>query len=401
MTTIERPPFVGDVFATALLTGVLIFDKRRQVVGIRLTLHDVPAGKSASDLLSLLWQAFETISRRAVFVGLPGAQIDPALVKLELPDHVVVEVPADVAADLEMAPRLEALSVNGKRLAVAGLPPRPIPLMSLCRFEAALVPASLDRRLAPTKVVADRSLRFFVTGAATLDQVNGAFERGAAASVGWPVSEKTVFQTRALAPAQSVVLELLRLLRDDASLARIESVLKRDTAVAYKLLKMVNSPAAGLQTPVRSFQQAVMAMGHARLQRWLVLMLSGGNDEADARPLAVTSTLRGLLLDGLSPVIAEAHRDSLFATGAFSLLDRITGTSMQQLIEAVGLESTVGDAIGAGKGPLSPFLAVAQANDAGDAMALREALVRARISPSAYNTALLQSLADGLLVMNN
>lgn len=401
MSAVERVQFLDDILNSALLTGALVFDKRRQVVGVRLCLHGLPAGQPASSLLALLHHRVEAMPRRPLFVSLPGARIDPALTRLDLPSHVVVEVPADAAADPDLAPRLETLAVSGKRLAVAGLPPRPIPALSLCRFEVALVPASLDRRLAPTKVLADRTLRFFVTGATTLADVNAAFDRGAAASVGWPVGDPVVRPSGSLSPAQSIVLELLRLLRDDAPLSTIESVLKRDTAIAYALLKLVNNAAAGLPAPVSSFQQALKVLGQARLQRWLVFMLSVGSGEADARPLAVMSSLRGLLLDGLTPLVAGAHRDGLFATGAFSLLDRITGTAAQDLIRSVGLDQAVGDAVEAGTGPLGPFLAIALANETGDPAAVRRALAHADMPRLAYNSALLQSLADVLGLMDS
>lgn len=395
MSAPEKLPILSDLFQRALLSSAPIFDPRRQPLGVRLLVHGLPAGRSPSEAIGSLVATLAQLDPLTVFVGVPGVPLDANLFAVDLPKNVVIEVPADVAADPERTASLQQLAAKGRRLAVSGLPSRQIPLEALGCFEAALVPASLDRRLAPVPVgPSRRALRFYVTDAGSLGELNAAFERGASGCVGWPTADEAMRRERPLQPAQSVVLELMRLLRDDAAPAKIEAVLKRDTALSYRLLKLVNSASFGLAANITSFQQAVMVLGYTKLQRWLVMLLAKSATEPDVAPLVSYSITRGLVLDYLGAEVDPALRDDLFVTGAFSLLDRITGTSFDTLFESVMLSSLATDAIARGDGQLGAFLWLMNGIERHDEAAIREQIERQFLTPMLLNTALLRAVVD-------
>lgn len=399
MSAPEKIPLLSDLYQRALLTSTPVFDARRHVSGVRLQVHGLPAGRTMSEAVAPLLNSLATLDPLVVLVGVPGAPPDAGLLAVDLPKNVVLEIPADVAADPDAEPALQQLAAKGRRLAVAGLPSRSIAPEVLGCFEYALVPAALDRRLAPAPVgPARRTLRFLVTEAGTLGEVNAAFERGASGSVGWPTRDEAMRRPRPLQPAQAVVLELMRLLRDDAPAAKIEAVLKRDTALSFRLLKLVNSPALGAVN-ISSFQQAVMVLGYAKLQRWLVMLLAKSTDEPDAAPLVSYSITRGLMLDYLGAEVDASLRDDLFVTGAFSLLDRITGTPFDTLFESVMLNSLATEAIARGEGPLGAFLALAHAVEQHDVGAMRHRIEQQFLTPMLVNTALLRAVVDSHVLM--
>ena len=86
---------------------------------------------------------------------------------------------------------------------------------------------------------------------------------------------------------------------------------------------------------VGSVKRAIMVLGHAKMTRWLSRMLRVSTFSADALPLMHAGTRRGLFLEHLASCNAEGAelRDSLFQTGAFSLLDRMTGTAFSRLLQ--------------------------------------------------------------------
>jgi EAL and modified HD-GYP domain-containing signal transduction protein len=400
MSAPEKLPVLSDLFNRVLLSSAPLFDARRQAIGVRLLVNGLPAGRSLSDALAPLTPMLAELEPLLVFVGAPGIGADAGLSTVELPKNVIVELPADFVADPAQLDLLQQLAGAGRRLAFSGLPSRQIAGEALGCCEAALVPASLERPLAPVPVgPSRRTLRFFVTGAATLAEANAAFERGASGCTDWPLADDSARSTRPLQPAQSVILELMRLLRDDAPASKVEAVLKRDTALSFRLLKLVNSPALGMVANVTSFQQALMALGYAKLQRWLVMLLAKSATDPDVSPLVSHSITRGLTLDYLGAEVDASLRDDLFVTGAFSMLDRITGVPFERLFESVMLSSLATDAIARADGPLGDFLRLMRGIEQHDAAAIRAQVERQFLTPMLLNTALLRAVVDSYRLM--
>jgi EAL and modified HD-GYP domain-containing signal transduction protein len=396
MSAPEKLPVLSELFSRVLLSSAPLFDAKRQPIGLRLLVNGLPASRSLSDAVAPLAPMLAELDPLLVFVGATGVGADAKLAEVDLPRNVVVEVPADYVADPAQLALLQQLAAAGRRLAFSGLPSRQISGEALGCCEAALVPATLDRPLAPVPVgPARRTLRFYVTDPGSLAEVNAAFARGASGSAGWPVADDSARSTRPLQPAQSVILELMQLLRDDAPAHKVEAVLKRDTALSFRLLKLVNSPALGMVANVTSFQQALMALGYGKLQRWLVMLLAKSGEDPDVSPLISYSITRGLMLDYLGAEVDASLRDDLFVTGAFSLLDRITGVPFERLFESVMLSSLATDAIARADGPLGDFLRLMRSIEQHDAAAVRAHVERQFLTPMLLNTALVRAVVDG------
>jgi len=104
-------------------------------------------------------------------------------------------------------------------------------------FEYSLVHISDDRRHgvdnAPPPGVA-RRIPFIITRRSDGADVDAAYERGAAASVGWPLDDVTQKSARPLQPGQAVCSSCCAWVRDDADIGKIDSTLKRDPATCVQ-----------------------------------------------------------------------------------------------------------------------------------------------------------------------
>lgn len=77
-----------------------------------------------------------------------------------------------------------------------------------------------------------------------------------------------------LASLPTVAAHLLQLLeRDDVDMRTIAQHVERDVAIATKVIRMANSPAFGLRSPVTSITQAIMTIGLSRVTN-IVLSVS-------------------------------------------------------------------------------------------------------------------------------
>lgn len=181
----------------------------------------------------------------------------------------------------------------------------------------------------------------------------------------------------ALTPTQSTILQLMELVRQEADLRSLEAMLKRDAALSFKLLRYINAVGFGLGSEIHSVQHAVTMLGYSTLYKWLALLLATSINSSGAAALMQTAVVRGrfaeLLGAGLLP---KGELENLFVTGMFSLLDKLLGIPMDEILNTVRLPDSVAQALLSGEGIYGPFLALVQACESrdGDAQAQADAL---------------------------
>ena len=391
----------SNVLGTLSICYAPLIDAKRKAIGTRLTMlstkpqERLPIG-NVLNTLNGVWPD----ASAPVLVAPLDAEFDQSMLEWEAPKNAILEIPSVNLRDPDAQLYTQQLFRDGKRLAIRGRPDSPLPPSLLSCFEYSLIHIAEDRRVQangapkPEPPGVSRKIPFIITGVQAVADVDAAFTRGATASVGWPLDDAQHRQARPLQPGQAVVMELLRLVRDDAELNKIEATLKRDPALAFKLLRLVNSAAFGLPVQITSFQHAVMMLGYKKMMRWLSLLLATASKDANTFPLMHASIRRGLFLEYLGAGEGQQElRDELFITGAFSMLDRITGAPFPQLFELIALPENVIDAIVQKKGPHAPFLNLIEAIERSDPIGISRQIDELKVPVSACNHALLKAMS--------
>lgn len=207
------------------------------------------------------------------------------------------------------------------------------------------------------------------------------------------LTPRTVGQAKAMNPSQAMILQLMDLVRKNADMQNIESVLKRDPALSYRLLRYINSAGFGLSVEVKSLRHAVSLIGYSPLYRWLSLLLASSSTGEHAVVLMQTAIIRGRLTEllGMSK-LARTDAENLFVTGMFSLLDRLLGVSMEEALKHISLPEAVMQALMSREGKYGPYLALAESCELKNGLsgALADGL---SLKPSDVNEAHLAALA--------
>ena len=379
-----------------------LVDRERRTFGTRLTMLAVkPSDRLPVGLILEQLNGLWPESRALVLMAPLDAQLDDSLLDWQAPPNAVVEIPAIALRDPSMQGLVQRARRAGIKMALRGRPDVPLPPALLDCFSYAMIHITEDRRRrsdgsnAPPPPGVMRRMPFIIAGAFRVDELEAAYSRGAVASVGVPLDEAHPTIERPPQPSQQAVLELLRLAHERVDIDVIESAIKRDTALAFELIRFVNSAAFAVPMQVGSVKRAVMVMGHAKLTRWLSRMLRVSTFNADALPLMHAGTRRGLFLEHLASCNAEGAelRDSLFQTGAFSLLDRITGTAFARLLQHAQLAPNVCAALLERTGPCAPYLSLAEAIERNDPAMGRKQREVLDISLLDCNVALLRALS--------
>jgi len=162
--------------------------------------------------------------------------------------------------------------------------------------------------------------------------------------------------------AQTIILQLMQMVQNNEDIPKLESVLKRDPALTYKLLRNINSAGFGAGREVQSIRQAIGLMGYAPLYRWLTMLLASASASGYSPVLMETAVVRGRLTELLGlHSLPKGEGENLFVAGMFSLLDRLLGIPMKDVLETIPLPPEVVRALMAREGMYGPYLALAEA----------------------------------------
>lgn len=179
------------------------------------------------------------------------------------------------------------------------------------------------------------------------------------------------------APRQAL-LNLLRLLSSDPSVAQLESELKLNPVLVMHLMRLANSGEASIGRKVATLRDAINATGTNRIARWTQLLLyaDGRKVRLEEDPLVQLAATRARFMELASTRLAAANRkviDGAFLTGVFSLVDAVFGGTLEDTLDALTLASHIRAAILRREGQLGTLLGAMEALERGDWEALDRA----------------------------
>lgn len=268
-----------------------------------------------------------------------------------------------------------------------------LPLASYIKLDLLLLkPEAVEpfimfaKRHSSAKLIADK-----VETAAQYEQVSSL---GVKLFQGYWFAMPVIVKGQTIRPAQAAIIQLINLVRKQASTGEIEEVLKRDATLSFNLLRFINSSGFGLSCEITSFRHAVMILGLKKLFRWAALLMI--TSKAGGAPPAVASTaiVRGRLMELLAAeLLPPEDCDNAFVVGIFSLLDAMLGVPLDKALAAISLPETVTDALLHKKGKLYPFLELTQACEGADEVVFARAATELQLTNRQVNWAHLQALA--------
>jgi len=177
-------------------------------------------------------------------------------------------------------------------------------------------------------------------------------------------------QPKGINAAQTVILQLMELVRKNADLSSLEAVLRRDAGLSYKLLQYINSAGFGLRTPIQSLKHAVQLLGYSPLYRWLSVLLATASSGGYSPVLMETAIVRGRFAELLGIAnLPKGEAENLFVAGMFSLLDRLLNVPMERVLSTVQLPELVSQALLTREGTYGPYLSLAEACELNSALA--------------------------------
>lgn len=389
-------PTTRELLRQLALSYSLIVEKTQTVVATRLTVlprnpRQAPDVSALLELIGKVWPGADT----AVSLRLSNKDMLKQLLALRPPRHVWIELPAAIATAPGCAENIRKLHDNGNTLLVRAGAHGALPAPLQTHFQYVIHKAEENRgdaiqRAYPALARAQASVH-------SLADARQAFEHDAALVIGWPLPRATDTGSRSpeVRGNMQVIIELMRGVDTNEPIEKLETLLYRDPALAYKLIRYINSAAFGLPAEIDSFSHAIMLLGYKNLKRWLALLLATADEDAGLRPVSFAAMRRGLMMERLARKSGSDEQTcgELFICGVFSLLDRTFKQPFGKLLRTIFVSDPVHQALTENKGPFVPYLRLVRAVEVGSWTTLRQSCDELLFDLADVNDALLQSLA--------
>jgi c-di-GMP-related signal transduction protein len=267
-----------------------------------------------------------------------------------------------------------------------------LPLASFIKFDlSVLKPEAISSfvKLAQAK----SSAQLIAEKVETLAHYELVSQLGVKLFQGYWFAMPTIVKGRTLRPAQANILQLISLVRKQASTNEIEEILKRDPTLSFNLLRFINSAGFGARTEVTTFKHAVLMLGLNRLFKWAALLMITSRSGDTPPAVGSLAVVRGRLMELLAAdILPPEDSDNAFVAGVFSLLDTMLGMPMSEALGSVSLPSEVSDALLLRSGKFAPLLELALACETGDDKAFAAAAGALGLDSNQINWAHLQAL---------
>ncbi len=374
-----------------------LVNRQSKIIAMRLTLH-LDDGATTTDAANALGALVEfwPQGEKLVFINCGNTPCDADFLAWPAPDNATIEIHPASLVDPGAADFIAALQGSQPSLCLHFDAQAQAALSAGVSFRFIAFDA---QRYTPAqlKVLAVQTQPFGIAVAFNVfdgQSFQTCLDAGVNAAASWFFKHSTKTQAKALNPGQAQIVRVLNLVRKNADIKDIETALKQDVALSYKLLRYINSAGFGLSCEIQSFRHAVTILGYDKLNKWLSLLLATASKDPMAPALMHTALTRARLMELLAHGLVERQEyDNLFITGAFSMLDALLGVSMDKVLESMSLPESICDALLGKGGVYGPFLELARVSEGEDGKALAEQAAMLGLSADQFNRAQMQALA--------
>ncbi len=161
-------------------------------------------------------------------------------------------------------------------------------------------------------------------------------------------------------------VEILRLLQDESmDMHELAGLVKRDTCLTYRLLRLINSPVSAMRQEVQSVQAALIAVGEETFRRLATLAITSEMNAGQPMELLRMAFVRGRFCE-LASVLCDLHPTEQYLLGMMSLLPAMLRVPMSNLTPLLPLRDEIRRALEGEKLPERALLCWLEAHEYAD-----------------------------------
>lgn len=199
---------------------------------------------------------------------------------------------------------------------------------------------------------------------------------------------------RQIGPSPLLTLKALKIVTREGDIREIERLLKEEPGLSIGVLRLANSVAASSRSrPVESLKQAAILLGWKQLRRYLEVVLLARHTSNENHVLMKIMVARGRFMEGLAREL-NIDADSAYLIGILSLVDRLLGLPMAQILTELHLTEEIEGALLARGGEAGKLLTLCEAMECNtcDPVSMNALASRYSLSPDKLLYAKIRSL---------
>ena len=160
--------------------------------------------------------------------------------------------------------------------------------------------------------------------------------------------------------------ELLKQLRvQPLDLKKLAPLVKRDSALVYRLLKLVNSPMCAMRQEVTSVETAILVLGEDRFVKMAMMAVLGEMNAGQPSEVMHTALIRARFCE-LGASLCQQDPEEQYMMGLMSLLPVMLQLPMSEVVQGLGLHESIRQALLGDDLPERALLAWIEAHERND-----------------------------------
>ena len=180
----------------------------------------------------------------------------------------------------------------------------------------------------------------------TQEEYEEAKENGYSYYQGFLFSKPLMMMGKDLPIRNCACFKLLsELLDTDFQVSQVETLIKSDLGISYKLIKMLNSASFDFVQKISSIKQAIMLIGREELRKWLTIIAMSEMQSSNEEEITKSIIMRARFCELIAEEYFWEDKAKCFLAGLFSNLDTYMKKSMSEIVEELPVEEELKEAL--------------------------------------------------------
>jgi EAL and modified HD-GYP domain-containing signal transduction protein len=348
-----------------------IFDRRLSVIGYEILFRSAPQlnkaviGDPSQATSNVIVNTFTDIDLEAILNGKRALMnfdrdlIVDGIPGLLPPERVVIEILETTTVDQGLIAAVRGLRSQGYTIALDDWAPfsdlRPLlPVADIVKIDV----REFDSPRLATEVEWLKSfgVELVAEKVETYAELRQCRELHFDYFQGFFLSKPEVLRRTAVPPNRLETLQLITQMRDpDVSIDDLAAIIRRDVALSYKLLRVVNSAYYSLPRHIDSIKEAIVLLGTRQIASW-VSLINIAQISRKPKELTITALVRARMCELAAAAMGRRDAEAFYTVGLFSVLDALLDVPMAAALETLPLSPEVRAAITDGAGVMGATL---------------------------------------------
>lgn len=348
-----------------------VFDSRLKVIGYELLFRsgtdnfcrpceiEQATARVVNNALNI--HGIDTLAgEKKVFINLTRRDLLEGGFDLLPPERTVLELLETVEPDAEVMAACRQARADGYQVALDdfSLDEKYLPILEefdIVKFDFEATTPEARRAF----VEAHQNLRCTFL-AEKIEHHDGYFEAlnlGFGLYQGFFFSKPETMQQREIPSCKLNYLRFLEQInRPELDHAAVESIIRQDVSLSFKLLKYLNSAAFGLRSKIESIGHAIRLLGDQKLKRWASLIAVTGLADEKPTELMTITLVRAKLCELIGAQIAGGSEGiDFFTLGLFSAIDAMLDQPMEKVLADLNLHDLMTQTLAGETTAVSPI----------------------------------------------